>query len=151
MSTTTMIEIPSNVNVIGWKNKSTPIVQKKKRTVKKYKTPAAVRRKLSAARKKLKVHIVRDTIVFAPVIDAALDTTNYATLGNKARAFYNSIRENYTGLRYSLDGRYIGWDWKKPAATLGSLALLAFDAKYLGARAYANRALGQENFPILRV
>lgn len=150
-ATTQMVKIPSNVNILGWKDKSTPIVQNKSRRSR-FKTPLAVRKKMAAARKKLKLPVAALAVTLGPPIIAIADG-----LSEPRRARYKIIKigtnllEWYTGFRVNWQGTYLGWDWKKPAIAYGGLAALAADSKYVGARRYANTILGNANIPIMRV
>lgn len=150
---TSMIEIPSNVNVLGWKNKSTPIVQKKKRTTRRYKTPLAVRKKLATARKKVKLPLAPIAAVGTPVLMAGKAAMAGSRIQDKLDIFFRRMLEYYTGIRITGTAASPSIAFNLKSAGVGTLPLvaLAADAKFLGARAYANRLLANANIPLIRV
>lgn len=145
-----MVELPPGYKVVGMAG-AKPIVQKKPRKRPSFKTPLAVRKAAAKARAKIKIPVVKGTIIAGPVIHAVASTTQHAVPANKLKRFSNEMLHSYTGMRYTMDGRYIGWDWKRPLATYGPLLALVVDAKYVGALKHANQILGQANVPIVRL
>jgi len=158
MSTT--LAIPQEIRlkprdkIVGWAGTKTnpiPIVQAPaKRSG--LKTPKAVRDKIAKSRSKIKIPVVAGTIITGPIISAIVQALEHSKLSGKLRRFYIEILENYTGIELGFTQlKYLSWDWKKPAISWGSLAGLILDARYLGARRYANQQLGQMNIPFFRV
>lgn len=132
------------VGTIGTK----PIVKKVGR-----RTRGRSKKTIDRARKtasKIKIPVVKGTIVLAPIAFAAIKANEAVTGGRKANIFLREMTHSYTGMVFNATGNFVKLDLKRPIATWGGIVLLILDSQ-LGGTRRANQMLANANIPFLRL
>ena len=138
--------LPSNVRVsqVG----TQLILQKVKRSRKKFKMSKAQRQKISAASRKFKLPILTGIAVGPAVLLSAQKAMTRGAVIEKLQTFAQEMISYYTGATFSNAGAFLGWDAGRLAVGWGPIVAVGAVKTLAKGRVMAiNRALSRAQIP----